>query len=94
MVVDRDFSVTTEKLGEGSFGSVWKACLPMGRRPNVAYKKLSKMSKPQMKAFDLEVDILKLLKHPNVVRIFGTSRSESVHCARRSNIGQANAAVT
>ncbi|XP_075665236.1 G-type lectin S-receptor-like serine/threonine-protein kinase CES101 [Castanea sativa] len=60
---------TTSKLGEGSFGSVYKGQLPDGQE--VAIKRLSRNSGQGFLEFKNEVILIVKLQHTNLVRLVG-----------------------
>lgn len=56
-------------IGDGSFGFVYKACLPSGI--TVAVKKLSPDAFQGFREFKAEMDTLGRLRHPHIVKILG-----------------------
>ena len=69
-------------LGKGAFGSVFRA-LNMGTGETVAVKqvKLADLPKSELRVITLEIDLLKNLDHPNIVKyrgFFKTSDSLSI----------------
>ncbi|MFS7921909.1 putative protein kinase RLK-Pelle-L-LEC family [Helianthus anomalus] len=60
----------TEKLGEGSFGGVYKGFLK-DLRMYVAVKRVSKTSKQWIKEYASEVRIISRLRHRNLVKLIG-----------------------
>ncbi|XP_052300268.1 G-type lectin S-receptor-like serine/threonine-protein kinase At1g67520 isoform X1 [Citrus sinensis] len=62
---------TTNKLGEGGFGPVYKGKLPDGRE--VAMKRLSRNSGQGMMEFKNEAKLIAKLQHNNLVRLLGCS---------------------
>ncbi|XP_066336903.1 uncharacterized protein [Miscanthus floridulus] len=65
-LITNDFS---EELGRGAFGQVFKGVLEDGEE--VAVKMLRFMANINDKQFENEFEILKRLKHPNIVRLVG-----------------------
>ncbi|CAH8360602.1 unnamed protein product [Eruca vesicaria subsp. sativa] len=66
----------SKELGEGGFGTVYYGVLKDGRA--VAVKRLYEKSLKHVEQFKNEIDILKTLKHPNLVILYGcTSRHSS-----------------
>ncbi|CAG7892929.1 unnamed protein product [Brassica rapa] len=63
----------SRELGDGGFGTVYYGMLKDGRA--VAVKRLYERSLKRVEQFKNEIDILKSLKHPNLVILYGcTSR--------------------
>ncbi|XP_043692729.1 G-type lectin S-receptor-like serine/threonine-protein kinase CES101 [Telopea speciosissima] len=60
---------TTNKLGEGGFGPVYKGKLVEGQE--IAVKRLSKMSGQGLEQFKNEVTLISKLQHRNLVRLLG-----------------------
>ncbi|KAI9071629.1 hypothetical protein K1719_046406 [Acacia pycnantha] len=60
---------STNKLGEGGFGPVYKGILLDGRE--IAIKRLSKCSKQGLTEFKNEVKLIAKLQHTNLVRLYG-----------------------
>ncbi|XP_042479592.1 G-type lectin S-receptor-like serine/threonine-protein kinase B120 [Macadamia integrifolia] len=60
---------TTNKLGEGGFGPVYKGKLVEGQE--IAVKRLSKMSGQGLEQFKNEVVLISKLQHRNLVRLLG-----------------------
>lgn len=71
--LDDFYDVDPEKLGEGSFGSAFRAkCKRTGQDravKNIEIKRVKNVEK-----FELEIGIASKLNHPNVVRLFETFR--------------------
>ena len=63
-------------LGKGAFGSVFRA-LNMGTGETVAVKqvKLADLPKSELRVITLEIDLLKNLDHPNIVKYRGFVKS-------------------
>ncbi|KAF3782298.1 G-type lectin S-receptor-like serine/threonine-protein kinase [Nymphaea thermarum] len=68
MAATDDFA-TTNKLGEGGFGPVYKGLLPGGQE--IAVKRLSKSSRQGFEEFMNEVEVIAKLQHKNLVRLLG-----------------------
>ncbi|CAL9239626.1 unnamed protein product [Arabidopsis halleri] len=63
----------SRELGDGGFGTVYYGVLKVGRA--VAVKRLYERSLKRVEQFKNEIEILKSLKHPNLVILYGcTSR--------------------
>ncbi|KAI4259390.1 MAG: hypothetical protein LQ352_000799 [Teloschistes flavicans] len=64
-------------LGKGAFGSVFRA-LNMGTGETVAVKqvKLADLPKSELRVMTLEIDLLKNLDHPNIVKYHGFVKSD------------------
>ncbi|XP_071729278.1 G-type lectin S-receptor-like serine/threonine-protein kinase CES101 [Rutidosis leptorrhynchoides] len=60
---------STNKLGEGGFGEVYKGTLADGQE--VAVKRLSKSSGQGIKEFMNEIELIAKLQHTNLVRLIG-----------------------
>nr|XP_043635400.1 G-type lectin S-receptor-like serine/threonine-protein kinase At1g67520 [Erigeron canadensis] len=60
---------TTNKLGEGGFGAVYKGKLADGQE--VAVKRLSRSSAQGVKEFKNETELIAKLQHVNLVRLIG-----------------------
>ncbi|KAJ9560284.1 hypothetical protein OSB04_005444 [Centaurea solstitialis] len=60
---------STNKLGEGGFGAVYKGKLADGQE--VAVKRLSKSSAQGVKEFKNEIELIVKLQHTNLVRLLG-----------------------
>ncbi|KAK1285761.1 putative LRR receptor-like serine/threonine-protein kinase [Acorus calamus] len=60
---------SSNKIGEGGFGPVYKGILSNGVR--IAVKQLSSMSKQGNREFMNEIGIISALEHPNLVKLFG-----------------------
>ncbi|CAN7053406.1 unnamed protein product [Brassica rapa subsp. trilocularis] len=66
----------SRELGDGGFGTVYYGVLKDGRA--VAVKRLYEKSLQRVEQFKNEIDILKTMKHPNLVILYGcTSRHSS-----------------
>jgi eukaryotic-like serine/threonine-protein kinase len=68
-----------QELGSGAMGTVYKAAYQDGRI--VALKVISfglAGNETALKRFEREAEILKQLKHPNIVRLFGNGRTSGV----------------
>ncbi|MCX7701309.1 MAG: serine/threonine protein kinase, partial [Gemmataceae bacterium] len=66
-----------EELGSGAMGTVYKAVYEDGRV--VALKVISlglANNETAIRRFEREAEILKQLKHPNIVRLFGAGRTK------------------
>ncbi|XP_034570227.1 uncharacterized protein [Setaria viridis] len=59
------------KLGEGSFGEVYRGDLRDPRMPPVAVKRLTKLSEQTRRDYVTEIMILGQLKHRNLVKLVG-----------------------
>ncbi|XP_042496153.1 cysteine-rich receptor-like protein kinase 2, partial [Macadamia integrifolia] len=62
---------TSNKLGQGSYGTVYKAVLPDGRE--VAVKRLFLNTRQWIDQFLNEVDLINCLHHKNLVKLLGRS---------------------
>ncbi|OVA04104.1 Protein kinase domain [Macleaya cordata] len=60
---------TSNRLGQGGFGDVYKAIMPCGQE--VAVKRLSRRSGQGLEEFKTEVILIAKLQHRNLVRILG-----------------------
>ncbi|XLT34638.1 hypothetical protein HN873_065930, partial [Arachis hypogaea] len=60
---------SSNKLGEGGFGSVYKGTLTNGQE--LAVKRLSKKSKQGLEEFKNEVALIAKLQHRNLVKLLG-----------------------
>ncbi|KAL1200629.1 putative serine/threonine-protein kinase PBL20 [Cardamine amara subsp. amara] len=69
----------TLKIGEGGFGSVYKATIENSHSPplTVAVKKLNRQSLQGHKQWLAEVQLLGVVNHPNVVRLLGYCLEDS-----------------
>ena len=70
-----------ERLGKGSFGEVFIATLE-GRKELYAAKRLDreKSEKPEnSKRLTDEINILKKIKHPNIVQLIGIKKKKFIH---------------
>eukprot|EP00397_Hematodinium_sp_SG-2012_P002780 GEMP01002788.1.p1 GENE.GEMP01002788.1~~GEMP01002788.1.p1 ORF type:complete len:602 (+),score=113.76 GEMP01002788.1:79-1806(+) len=79
LVVDNPNKITSvykmstgEKLGEGSYGSVCKATEIKGSGAVRAVKTISKAGVKNMEKFMLEIHLMKLMDHPNIIKLFET----------------------
>ncbi|CAI9282365.1 unnamed protein product [Lactuca saligna] len=70
-----DFS-EDNKLGEGGFGGVYKARLPISVHQEVAVKKISERSTQGQNEYAAEVATIGKLKHPNLVELVGWCEEE------------------
>eukprot|EP00727_Mastigamoeba_balamuthi_P003592 m51a1_g1323 putative a chain structural analysis of dfg-in and dfg-out dual src-abl inhibitors sharing a common vinyl purine template (924) ;mRNA; r:255587-258992 len=68
-------AVPTRRIGEGSFGVVWRGV--WNKITPVAMKQMN-ASVCKLKDFIAEVDLLSTLRHPNILQYFGLSMSEDV----------------
>ncbi|KAJ0076115.1 hypothetical protein Patl1_33898 [Pistacia atlantica] len=62
---------TTNVLGKGGFGAVYKGILPDGQE--IAVKRLSRSSNQGMEEFQNEANLIAKLQHTNLVRLLGCS---------------------
>ncbi|KAL8737387.1 MAG: hypothetical protein Q9181_001724 [Wetmoreana brouardii] len=71
----KDFQLG-DSLGKGAFGTVFRA-LNMGTGETVAVKqvKLADLPKSELRVITLEIDLLKNLDHPNIVKYHGFVKS-------------------
>ncbi|KAL0284870.1 UNVERIFIED_CONTAM: G-type lectin S-receptor-like serine/threonine-protein kinase [Sesamum angustifolium] len=60
---------TTNKLGQGGFGPVFKGKLPNGQE--IAVKRLARSSNQGLEEFMNEVEVISRLQHRNLVRLLG-----------------------
>ncbi|XP_042403562.1 LEAF RUST 10 DISEASE-RESISTANCE LOCUS RECEPTOR-LIKE PROTEIN KINASE-like 1.2 [Zingiber officinale] len=67
--------VSSNELGNGGFGIVYKGHLRDGR--TVAIKRLYENSHRRMQQFRTEVAILSSLRHPNLVSLYGSTARDS-----------------
>ena len=71
-----DYRVTTERLGRGSYGTVWKGYKPREAEADlptaVKYVKLTDLKPGVQERIRGESQILLQLRHNNVVRLYGT----------------------
>ncbi|CAH8385657.1 unnamed protein product [Eruca vesicaria subsp. sativa] len=65
----------SRELGDGGFGTVYYGILKDGRA--VAVKRLFERSLKRVEQFKNEIDILKSLKHPNLVILYGCTTRHS-----------------
>ncbi|GAB2228566.1 hypothetical protein Droror1_Dr00022686 [Drosera rotundifolia] len=65
----------TRELGNGGFGTVYHGILRDGRK--VAVKRLFEKNYKRIKQFRNEVEILTLLRHPNLVTLYGCTSPQS-----------------
>ncbi|KAL0898520.1 hypothetical protein Bca101_082481 [Brassica carinata] len=65
----------SRELGDGGFGTVYYGILKDGRA--VAVKRLSERSLRRVEQFKNEIDILRTLKHPNLVILYGCTTRHS-----------------
>eukprot|EP00667_Euglena_gracilis_P005831 EG_transcript_5868 len=74
----KDFEVSREKLGSGSYASVWKGWHRLNREQLAAVKviNLQKVSARLHGKIDLEIQILKGLHHPNIVQLYDVKQSD------------------
>eukprot|EP00850_Spirogloea_muscicola_P004294 SM000018S03659 [mRNA] locus=s18:592443:595009:+ [translate_table: standard] len=80
-----NFFADENKLGEGGFGSVYKAALHVdsdlpGVSEAVAIKSLNAESQQGHKEFMAEVNFLGALRHPNLVQLIGYCAQKSKRC--------------
>eukprot|EP00850_Spirogloea_muscicola_P005668 SM000026S08917 [mRNA] locus=s26:459105:462149:- [translate_table: standard] len=80
-----NFFADEYKLGEGGFGSVYKAALHVdsdlpGVSEAVAIKSLNAESQQGHKEFMAEVNFLGALRHPNLVQLIGYCAQKSKRC--------------
>ncbi|XP_004295384.1 PREDICTED: G-type lectin S-receptor-like serine/threonine-protein kinase SD1-29-like [Fragaria vesca subsp. vesca] len=72
---------STNKLGEGGFGPVFKGKLPVGKE--IAVKRLSRSSGQGVEEFKNEMLLIAKLQHKNLVKIMDPSRRAELDWARR-----------
>ncbi|KAJ0075752.1 hypothetical protein Patl1_33887 [Pistacia atlantica] len=65
---------TTNVLGKGGFGAVYKGILPGGKE--IAVKRLSRNSNQGIEEFQNEAKLIAKLQHTNLVRLLGCSLQE------------------
>ncbi|XP_026382394.1 probable LRR receptor-like serine/threonine-protein kinase At1g07650 isoform X2 [Papaver somniferum] len=76
-VATRNF-IPANKIGQGSFGSVYKGMVPNGKM--IAVKQLSPESSAQGKVVFLhEVNTISTLRHPNIIRLLGHCVENNKH---------------
>mmetsp|Transcript_113567 Transcript_113567/g.355171 ORF Transcript_113567/g.355171 Transcript_113567/m.355171 type:complete len:512 (-) Transcript_113567:430-1965(-) len=71
------YTLDKKKIGEGSYGSVCKATRKeSGKdgRPKVVHacKTIAKQSMKNMDRFKQEIDIMKMMDHPNIIKLYET----------------------
>lgn len=67
------------KIGQGSFGKVYKGRL-WGQEVALKVMRTDKMSKSDIEDFEMESELLKKLRHPNIVQFLGSCTSEGSLC--------------
>ncbi|OMO52219.1 hypothetical protein COLO4_37358 [Corchorus olitorius] len=60
---------STNKLGQGGFGPVYKGLFPGGQE--IAVKRLSRVSEQGQQEFINEVELMSKLRHRNLVKLLG-----------------------
>eukprot|EP00440_Ansanella_granifera_P051436 gb/GFBE01055759.1/.p1 GENE.gb/GFBE01055759.1/~~gb/GFBE01055759.1/.p1 ORF type:complete len:502 (+),score=158.15 gb/GFBE01055759.1/:1-1506(+) len=70
------YDVDKKKIGEGSYGSVCIATKKAGGQKR-AVKMLSKQQMKNVEKFKEEIRIMKLLDHPNIVKLFETFQDKA-----------------
>ncbi|XP_030526025.1 BRASSINOSTEROID INSENSITIVE 1-associated receptor kinase 1-like [Rhodamnia argentea] len=67
-VVTRDFDVKN-RLGEGSFGQVYRGCLADGSL--ITVKQLRELSADSEKQYQTEAEVAAIVRHPNILSLIG-----------------------
>ncbi|KAJ4161679.1 uncharacterized protein LMH87_007704 [Akanthomyces muscarius] len=65
------FKLEKKPIGTGAFGAVYKACDPKNPNMVIAVKVLRPLNPGEWKFLDQEREILRQLRHPNIVEYFG-----------------------
>lgn len=64
------------QLGRGSYGTVHMGMLPSGKLVAVKVIQIVRKKKDQLNAVKLEVNMLRSLNHPNIIRYFGAHATQ------------------
>eukprot|EP00457_Paulinella_chromatophora_P003033 gb/GEZN01003038.1/.p1 GENE.gb/GEZN01003038.1/~~gb/GEZN01003038.1/.p1 ORF type:complete len:618 (+),score=102.51 gb/GEZN01003038.1/:121-1974(+) len=67
------------KIGQGSFGKVYKGRL-WGQEVALKVMRTDRMTKGDIEDFEAESDLLKRLRHPNIVQFLGSCRTDGSLC--------------
>eukprot|EP00808_Paulinella_micropora_P020279 g73253.t1 len=67
------------KIGQGSFGKVYKGTL-WGQEVALKVMRTDRMTKGDIEDFEAESELLKRLRHPNIVQFLGSCRTEGSLC--------------
>ncbi|CAE8623275.1 unnamed protein product [Polarella glacialis] len=65
------YTVDKKKLGEGSYGTV-SMCSHKDTKVDRAVKSIAKKDIKQKERFQQEIDLMKLLDHPNIIKLYET----------------------
>lgn len=72
-----NFIITNQKLGEGSFGSVYRGYLSDDKAQLLAVKQIEiKKLKGDLKLLKRELDLLNMLEGPGIVKFYKPMRTE------------------
>ncbi|KAL6207012.1 hypothetical protein ACLB2K_024257 [Fragaria x ananassa] len=83
LIATNNFS-SSNKLGEGGFGPVYKGKLPEGKE--IAVKRLSRSSGQGVEEFKNEMLLISKLQHKNLVKIMGCCVTEDEKSVKRTKL--------